>query len=270
MPIEPLDDLNDPRLAVYRSLKATNQKRRGLGHFIVEGEKLVDRLIASRYPVQSILVTDRHLERLGPTLPDDAPIYVVPFEKVSELVGFSFHRGAIACGGRLPQPDWRALWAEAEGPLTLAVCPKISNPENLGSIARLCDVFGVDGILAGPSCPDPFSRRVLRVSMGSTLRAPILVADDLLGLSRELGEALGMSFWAAVANDSGAPFESLARPRRLGLVLGDENEGVDADWITRCDRSITIPMPGGASSLNVSTAAAILLYHLAGRPGGDL
>lgn len=269
MPIERINELNDPRLAVYRSLKAMNQKR-GLGHFIVEGEKLVARLVASRFPVRSILVTDRHLARLAPELPEDAPIYVVPFEKVSELVGYSFHRGAIACGERLPQPDWRALWAGDDRPLTLAVCPKIGNPENLGSIARLCDVFGVDGILAGPSCPDPFSRRVLRVSMGSTLRTPIIIADDLLGLSRELGEALDMSFWAAVANDAGAPFESLARPSRLGLVLGDEHEGVDADWIARCDESITIPMPGGASSLNVSTAAAILLYHLAGRPGAVL
>jgi len=267
MPTERIEDLDDPRLAVYRSLKATNRTR-GLDHFIVEGEKLVERLVASRYPVRSILVTDRHLSRLGAALPEDAPVYVVPFEKVHDLVGFPFHQGALACGGRLPQPDWRALWAGDDGPLTLAICPKISNPENLGSIARLCDVFGVDGILAGPSCPDPFSRRVLRVSMGSALRVPILVSTDPLALSRELGEALGMSFWAAVADETAAPFESLAPPRRLGLVLGDENEGVDADWVARCDQSITIPMRGAASSLNVSTAAAILLYHVTRRAGG--
>lgn len=267
MPIERIDDLNDPRLDFYRSLKATNQAL-GLDYFIVEGEKLVERLVASRFPVRSILVTDRHLDRLRDGLPEGDPIYVVPFELVSKLVGFSFHRGALACGGRLPQPDWRALWRRDDRPLKLVVCPKIGNPENLGSIARLCDVFGVDGILAGPSCPDPFSRRVLRVSMGSVLRVPILVSNDPLALSRELGETLGLSFWAAVADEGAAPFESLAPPRRLALVLGDEHEGVDADWIARCDQSITIPMPGGASSLNVSTAAAILLYHLARRTGG--
>lgn len=264
MAIHHIDNLDDPRLAVYRSLKATNQTR-GLNHFIVEGEKLVDRLLASRFPVRSILVADRHLGRLPATTPSDAPVYVVPFELIHEVVGFPFHQGALACGERLPQPHWRELWGKGDGPLTLAICPKIGNPENLGAIARLCDVFGVDGIVVGPSCPDPFSRRVLRVSMGSVLRAPIVVVDDPLALSRELGEALGMSFWAAVADADATPFESLAPPRRLGLVLGDEDQGVDRDWIARCDASITIPMPGEASSLNVSTAAAILLYHLTRR-----
>jgi len=267
MLIERIDNLDDPRLAVYRSLKATNQTR-GLNHFIVEGEKLVDRLIASRFPVRSILVTDRHLGRLRPKLPEGVPVHVVPFDLVHEVVGFPFHQGALACGGRLPQPDWRELWAGTDRPLTLAVCPKIGNPENLGSIARLCDVFGVDGIVAGPSCPDPFSRRVLRVSMGSALRVPILVDDDPLALSRELGETLGMSFWAAVADETARSFEGLVPPRRLGLVLGDEDQGVDIDWIARCDESITIPMRGGANSLNVSTAAAILLYHVTRRSDG--
>ena len=53
-----ITDLDDPRIAIYRSLKATNQTR-GLGQFVVEGEKLVERLLASRFPLVSVLVTDR-------------------------------------------------------------------------------------------------------------------------------------------------------------------------------------------------------------------
>ncbi|MDG3006455.1 TrmH family RNA methyltransferase [Paludisphaera mucosa] len=258
-----IHDLDDPRIAEYRSLKATNATRH-LGHFVVEGERLVERLIASRFPVASVLVTDRHVEKLGTTLPEGAPVYVVPSDRIHDLVGYSFHRGAMACGIKLPPPDWRALWGAATGPLTFAVCPQVSNPENLGSIARLCDAFDVAGILAGPSCPDPLSRRVLRVSMGSALRVPIIVADDLLGLASELESGLGVAFLAAVADD-GEPFGLVDPPRRLGLVLGDEDRGVDADWLRRCSRAITIPMPGKASSLNVSTAAAILLYHFTRR-----
>ena len=55
MPRVPIDDLDDPRIAVYRSLKATNQTR-GLDQFVVEGEKLVERLLASRFPIVSILL----------------------------------------------------------------------------------------------------------------------------------------------------------------------------------------------------------------------
>ncbi len=264
MPTELIHDLDDPRLASFRSLKATNQTR-DLAQFVVEGEKLAERLIASRFPLVSLLVTDRHLPRLSTLVPEHVPIYVVPFEMIHDVVGYSFHRGVLACAERLPWPDWRRLWNEESGALTVAVCPKISNPENLGSIARLCDVFGVDGILAGPSCPDPLSRRVLRVSMGSALRVPIYVSNDLLGLATELEKSLGMSFMAAVAEADAEPFESVATPHRLGLVLGDEDQGVDRAWQERCSHLITIPMRGRASSLNVSTAAAVLLYHFTRR-----
>ena len=148
------------------------------------------------------------------------------------------------------------------------VCPKISNPENLGAIARIGDVFGVDAILAGPSCPDPLSRRVLRVSMGSVLRLPVIVSDRLDVLAAQLVTDLGVEFWAAVADLRGSSFETERRPDRLALVLGDEDQGVDRDWLDRCRRTITIPMRSGASSLNVSVAAGILLYHLT-RPSGE-
>jgi tRNA G18 (ribose-2'-O)-methylase SpoU len=260
----PIHDLDDPRLAVYRSLKATNATR-SLDCFVVEGEKLVDRLLASRFPTESVLLTDRHVDRLRAAIPDEVPTYVVPYERVHDLVGFPFHRGALACGRRLPWPDWRSLWGGAAGPLRFVACPQVSNPENLGSIARLADAFAFDGILAGPSCPDPLSRRVLRVSMGSALRVPILTADDPLALAADMSRELGVAFFAAVAEDA-TPFDSVAIPDRLGIVLGDEDRGVDPAWVAACADSVTIPMPGRASSLNVSTAAAILLQHFR-RPG---
>src|SRR5262249_175489 len=56
----------------------------------------------------------------------------------------------------------------------VVVCPRIDNPENLGAVVRIADVFGADAVLAGGRCPDPLSRRVLRVSMGSALRGPVV------------------------------------------------------------------------------------------------
>ncbi len=100
----PITDLNDPRIAIYRSLKATNQTRR-LGQFVVEGEKLVARLLASRFPAVSVLVTDRHEPRLATRIPDAVPTYVVPHELVDSIVGFPFHRGVLACGQSRPWPS---------------------------------------------------------------------------------------------------------------------------------------------------------------------
>lgn len=262
MPRIPIDDPDDPRMAVYRSLKATNATR-GLGQFVVEGERLVDRLLASRFPTVSVLLCGRHEGRLATAIPDDVPVYVAPDTMVDAIVGFPFHRGVLGCGLRRtwPSPDELIAAGEPGRAMLLVICPKLSNPENLGTLARIGDVFGVDAILAGPECPDPLSRRVLRVSMGTALRLPVIVADRLENVASRLAEAHGFELVAAVADPAAESFDAAPRPRRLALVLGDEHEGIDTDWLSRCHRAVTIPMRTGASSLNVAVAAGILIHH---------
>ena len=180
MPRVFIDDLDDPRLLLYRHLKATNETRGG-DTFIVEGEKLVYRLLASRFPTESVLVTDRYEGHHASQVPDDVPMFVIPHDRIEALVGYHFHRGVLACGRRLAWPDL-ASTLRASGPRsTLVVCPTLDKPDNLGAILRICDVFGVDAVLIGDSCPDPLSRRVVRVSMGAALRLPVYSPGDLAG-----------------------------------------------------------------------------------------
>src|ERR1700733_31199 len=101
MPRIPIDDLDDPRIAIYRSLKATNRTR-GLGQFVVEGERLVERLVASRFPVVSLLVAGRHESKLAVDVAEDVPVYVASDAQVDAIVGFPFHRGVLACAERRP------------------------------------------------------------------------------------------------------------------------------------------------------------------------
>jgi tRNA G18 (ribose-2'-O)-methylase SpoU len=257
----PIVDVNDSRIAVYRSLKNTNQTR-WLARFVVEGERLVERLLSSPFPVVSLLVSDRHEPRLKFPVPDDVPVYVLPHERIDELVGFRFHRGVLACGERRPWPALGEILGARPGRLTLVVCPRLSNPDNLGAIARIGDVLGVDALLAGPECPDPLSRRILRVSMGAVLRLPLIVSERLQVEAESLAAEHGMEFWGAVADAAAEPFDRLAPPERVALVLGNEDRGIEPAWLKRCHRLVTIPMRKGASSLNVAVAAGILLYGL--------
>jgi tRNA G18 (ribose-2'-O)-methylase SpoU len=261
MPRIALADLNDPRIAIYRALKATNHTR-WLNQFVVEGEKLVERLLASRFPVVSVLVTDRHEPRLTAHIPDEIPTYVVPHSLIDSIVGFAFHRGILGCAEVTPWPALTEIVEQAGARLTLVICPQVSNPENLGAISRIADAFGVDAILAGPSCPDPLSRRVLRVSMGSILRVPLYFGEHCGQLANELAEEKNVVLMGAVADATAAPFDRDPRPDRVGLVLGDEDSGLAPEWIERCRRVVTIPMRTGAGSLNVAVAAAILLQSL--------
>lgn len=259
MPRIPIDDLDDPRIAVYRSLKATNQTR-DLDQFVVEGERLVARLLESRFPIVSALLSDRYEDRLARTIPEDVPVYVVSPAMIDRVVGFPFHRGVLACGERRPWPSLESMIADPARSFFAVVLPKVSNPENLGAIARIGDVFGIDAILAGQECPDPLSRRVLRVSMGAALRRPVIVLEEPLEAASRLARSSGFGLIAAVADPAAESFENVPRPRRIGLVLGDEHGGIAPEWLPLC-QSVTIPMRPGASSLNVAVAAGILIYH---------
>jgi tRNA G18 (ribose-2'-O)-methylase SpoU len=258
-----IDDLDDPRIAMYRHLKATNETRH-LGLFVVEGEKLLERLVESPFPVASALARARHADRIAARLPEGVPLYVVPDALIDEVVGYNFHQGALACGVRSPWPGIDEILRRAGERGTLLLCPRLDNPENLGALARIADVFGLDAILAGGRCPDPLSRRVLRVSMGTALRLPVLALDDLEAESDRLCRDWGLTLTAAVTHPDAEPFEAFAagRPARVALVMGSESAGLDAGWVARCDRRITIPMRPGADSLNVAVAAGILLYEL--------
>jgi tRNA G18 (ribose-2'-O)-methylase SpoU len=260
MPRIPIDDLDDPRLTVYRHLKATNETRGG-DTFIVEGEKLVYRLLSSRFPVDSVLVTDRYEGHHAAQVPDDVPMFVIRHEQIETLVGYHFHRGVLACGHRRAWPDLDSTLRAMPPRATLLICPTLDKPDNLGAILRIADAFGVDAVLIGDSCPDPLSRRVVRVSMGAALRLPVFVEDDLIGAMGRVRFDHGFEIFAADAHADAEPLDRVARPSRMALVLGSEAFGLDAGWLALADRRVTIPMRAGADSLNVAVAAGILLHH---------
>lgn len=262
-----IDDSGDARLAVYRHLKSHNTTRHA-GLFVVEGEKLVDRLIASRFPVDSVLVSQRSEAALAARVPEGVPLYVLPHPAVEALVGFNLHRGVLACGRRLDWPGLDELIAAAKptpgGPRpVLIVCPQIDNPENLGALLRIADVFGAVGLVAGPRCPDPLSRRVLRVSMGTALRVPVAVPDDLPAALRSLADDHGYRLAATVLDPTALPLDQYDPPGPVALLMGPEGHGLDPHWTALCHDRLTVPMRPGAESLNVAVAAGILVYHLA-------
>lgn len=257
----PIDDLDDPRVAMYRHLKETNLTRRG-DQFVVEGLKLFERLVASRFPVASVLVSDRSEPLIAGRVPEGTILFVASHAKVERLVGFNLHRGILACGYRRPWPRFDALARTAGPRASVVICPKLDNPENLGAIVRIADVFGVLGVVVGPRCPDPLSRRVLRVSMGTALRVPVVIPDDLENALERLRSRHGFRLAATVCDPRAEPVDRFDPEGRVAVLLGVEGHGLDPEWVARCDHRITIPMRPGAESLNVAVAAGIVLHHL--------
>lgn len=260
MSFERVTAVDDARLDIYRDLPRSNLTRPS-GLFIAEGGLVVERLLASTFALDSVLLDERFEAEYADRLPADVPTYVVPHEHVSQIVGFKFHRGILACGRRRPTPRIADLVRADSARISVVVAIDVHDPENMGSILRTSAALGVDLFLATSSCADPFSRRVLRTSMGQVLKLPLRTTDDMESDLTELQRTYGVELAAAVLDGEAEPLSSSVRPPRFGLLLGNEGHGLPAALVARCDRKVTIPMASGVDSLNVAVAAGIVLYH---------
>jgi len=264
MPLISITSLDDARVAPYRNLRDAHIAR-GDAFFIAEGRFIVERLFASPCSVASVLVSERQVDWLAIRLPADVPAYVASDELIRTIVGFDFHRGVLACGRRPATPTLDDILTDVtrvpSQPLTLIVCPETNETENLGSIMRLSAGFGVDALLLGERCCDPFSRRAVRVSMGAAFDLPIRRSSDLASDLKQLRDVWNVTIMAAICDPEAEPLHTVDRPDRIALMLGSEAHGLDDLTIGLADRRVTIPMHGGTDSLNVAMAAAICLYH---------
>lgn len=148
----------------------------------------------------------------------------------------------------------------ASAPLLLGL-DRVQDPGNMGTLIRTAEAAGVRGIVGLGGSVDVFSPKVLRSSMGSAFRLPVLseaTANDLL----ELRQTLGVKLVAATGQAAMDYCDFDWRQPTL-LLLGNEGGGVAPDLIELCDARLRIPMAAGVESLNVAAAGAVMLFEAA-------
>ncbi len=249
---ECLDDFRDLTRADRRP-----DRPGGKGLVIAEGVVVVQRLLASRFPLRSVLGTARRLAELAPDLAAfDAPAYVTSAELMAEVVGFHLNRGVLAVADRLPPPAPEDLVATAR---RLAVLEGVGDHENLGALFRNAAAFGVDGVLLGPGCADPLYRRSVRVSMGHVLAVPFAPLEPWPAGLKWLRD---QGFRVLALTPGGSVPLAAEATGRVAVLLGSEGWGLTQEAIDAADAAVRIPMAGGVDSLNVATAGAVAFYAL--------
>ncbi len=139
------------------------------------------------------------------------------------------------------------------------VLENIQDPGNLGTMIRVADAFDMSAVIMTKGTADPYNEKVLRSSMGSVWKVPLMFVEDS-------GEAFGMFREAGVttlaAELNGDPLPELKTELPVAYFIGNEGNGLQTCTIDRCDMKIKIPMPGRAESLNAASAASIIGYSL--------
>jgi tRNA G18 (ribose-2'-O)-methylase SpoU len=260
-----ITSLDDARVAPYRNLRERDLRAEGV--FITEGSLLAERLLQSRFPAESLFVTNENASRYAELLRNRVPLYVAEPTLMRQIVGFDFHRGVLGLGRRLPFDGVVATVekiATIHQKLRLLACPSTQTSENLGLLLRSAAAFGVDAILLPNDGADPLSRRCLRQSMGSALSVSIARSQNLLNDLVQLRASCDLQLVAAVADDGEniVALNEFQWPSRSALVVGNEYSGLDENWLRGCDFRVTIPVAPGCDSLNVAVATGVLLYEM--------
>lgn len=260
--IETVQSLDAPELALYRTLRRPEEHERA-GVLVATNAKVVERLLASRFPVVSALLTPAWLARFEALLrarPEAIQVYLGEKELLETITGYHLHQGALAVAKIPPLPSFAELLESAPRPLLLAAVEGIASAENLGSIVRSCAAFGVSFLIVGETCGSPFQRRAVSGSMGTLFEQPVVMVEHLVSALAIL-RAHGIRCLAAHPRPGAQKLSAVDLRGDCCLVFGAEGPGLTRAALDACDATVEIPMPSHMNSLNVAAASAVFLYE---------
>jgi TrmH family RNA methyltransferase len=225
-----IESPHNEKLKLVRKLRDRKHRERQ-GLFATEGEDLLAAGMAAGAQPQFVLVA----AEAGLEGEEVAP------ELLAEASSLGSGTRAIAV--------WSLGWVEQPASPVFYL-HGVADPGNVGTIIRTVDALTGSSVVLGPECADPFSPKAVRASMGSIFSRPP---------ARGGVEATRAPRAAMIAH-GGEGLDGLEGARTV--CLGAERQGLPEQVLAQCDRQITIPLRGGAESLNVAAAAAIAAQRI--------
>jgi TrmH family RNA methyltransferase len=241
---------------LWRSLLRSKGRREN-GLFLVEGPRAVAELLDSEIALTALLHEEPPpggISSLVEAFQDgEVACHGLPAREVHSLSGTETPQGIVAVAA-IPRWSWQDL-----GSGDLLVLDGVQDPGNVGTLVRAAEALGMEGVALLPGTADPWSPKVTRAAVGSTLRMPILTSswNTVVDAIR----ASGREVWAADA-DSGETLASRPARPAVALVLGNEGAGISEEILREADRRVAIPLEPPVESLNVGVAGALLMDRL--------
>lgn len=249
---EKITSRQNPEIKRIRALAKDKSERNAAGEFVCDGEKLLGEAIASGMEIVTVLASEDRL----PPIPENisAKCLAVSQDILDSITTLKSAQSVIfTC--RMKQ---RATVGNIRRAIIL---DSLQDTGNIGTIIRTADAFGIDAVFAD-GCADIYNPKTIRSAMGSIFRVPVF-EEKLQNLIPKL-RCEGYKVYCSelrgdVAEISECDFDKCA------VVIGNEGNGVRAEVSDLCDRSVIIPMQGGAESLNAAIAAAIFMFKMSER-----
>jgi RNA methyltransferase, TrmH family len=250
----------NPRIKAAVRLRDRRERER-TGRTIVDGAREIRRAldrgvhVVEAYVCEPLATSDDARAALDTLRARNATLLstsIAAFEKVA----FGDRSDGLVAVVDAPATDLDSLTLPAE-PLVVVV-EAVEKPGNLGAIVRTADGAGVDAVIAASPLTDIFNPNAIRASLGTVFAVPVAAAPsaDVLARLHDVGAKV-----VAARVDATVLYSDVDLRGAVAIVLGSEAGGLTAMWSGADVTGVRLPMLGAADSLNVSAAAAILLYE---------
>jgi len=269
MLVEKITSRQNPLVKRFRRARAGAERQ----FVFVEGIRLVEEALSAGVHFESIAYSSQ-LE----STPRGAAL-LTSLQKVpcrgalvapQVMDGISDTESPQGVAAVLSRPVWTLANAFSRKPPFLLIADELQDPGNVGTMIRTAEASGVTAVISMRGSVDPFNCKSLRASMGSALRLPIITEAkraDVFESCRthkvRIIAAQSPRSGPSDANKASKLYSSVELTGALALVMGREASGIGADTAAQTDQLVHIPMSHGIDSLNVATAAAVILYEAA-------
>ncbi len=246
-------------IKLCRKLRSGAKERREEGLFLAEGVRLCRETLEAGLGECTLLATPDAAEKY-PWLTDKARLTLITPELAGYISDTATPQGVFCL---CPLPEEKKLSPDPRGRYLLL--DNLQDPGNLGTIIRGAEAFGITGLILSRGCPDCFSPKVLRSTMGSIFRQPVYRCGDLAEEVVRMRNT-GIQTYAATLNPGAVGVQALENCREgLAVVVGNEGNGVSPQVIDACGAAVYIPMSPAIESLNAAAAATVIMWEMAGR-----
>ena len=247
--------------------KQIKPKKIEISEDILLGRNAVREALKSGRSINRILIADSAHGGSMPeimTLAKERRIIVqnVNTEKLDQICGGQRHQGIAAYAAPVDYvelDDILNLAKERNEDPFIILLDELEDPHNLGAILRTADAVGAHGILIPKHRSCPLSSIVAKTSAGALEYVPVARVNNI---SKEIEKLKKQGLWIACADMKGTDCFKADLKGAIGIVIGNEGDGVSRLVKESCDYSVKIPMYGNIESLNASVAAGLLMYEV--------
>lgn len=199
----------------------------------------------------------RHIRAMAEA--NRVPVRVVSAQDLDRSARGGVHQGVAADLADAPEYSVQDLVSSAQGPPLIVVLDGIEDPHNLGAILRTVDASGGNGVIRQTRRAARLDGAAAKASAGAVSHVRVA---NVVNIARAIGELKAAGVWTVgLASEAEEAYDAIDFTQATAIVLGAEGQGLRRLVRESCDRLATIPMRGHVASLNVSVAAAIVLFE---------